>query len=461
MVEGGKDLRIVLIGAGSVSFGLATIGDFMTVGFEPLRGATIVLHDLVENNLRLVGGVFNKALKEASKEATEDGGEIPFKVETTTNPKEALEGANYVVMSIEHGNRMKTWTEDYYVARKFGSKQVYGENGGTGGAFHTWRQVPPMLKIAHTMEDICPDAWLLNYSNPVPRVTWALRKASKIKTVGLCHGIMAGMAALTSILGPKPLDLDWLSAGLNHFYWLIKVNAKKDLTLKSLGNYPEKKVTAGTSLLPDIRERGIIWAEEYERPLVAELIRLYGYLSYPEQSHPAEYIPWADAYCPAVKYDFQGFAKGSQATKDRLDRTLQGKEENIWWVHFSGERAIPIIDEIAHDKKVREIAVNIPNHGAISNLPDDCVVEVPAMVDAKGIHGEKIGAMPQGIAQLLQHEVAVQALVTEAAITGDYNTAIQALSSDGMLPSPAAARAVFDEMFRLQKDLLPQFAKKN
>jgi alpha-galactosidase len=456
MLQGGKDLRIVLIGAGSVSFGLATIGDFMTVGFEPLRGATIVLHDLVENNLRLVGGVFRNALKEA----TEGGDEIPFKVETTTNPKEALEDANYVVMSIEHGNRMKTWSDDYYVPRKHGSKQVYGENGGTGGAFHTWRQFPPMLQIAQMMEDLCPDAWLLNYSNPVPRLTWALNKASKIKTVGLCHGIMAGIAALTTILGPKSMDLDWLSAGLNHFYWLLKVNAKKDLTLKALGHHPEKKVTAGTNLLPDLRERGITWAEENERPLVGELLRLFGYLTYPEQSHPAEYIPWADAYCPSVKYNFQEFARGGQATKDRLDRTLQGKEENIWWVHYSGERAIPIIDEIAHDKKAREIAVNIPNKGKISNLPDDCVVEVPAMVDAKGIHGEKIGPMPQGVAQLLQHEVAVQVLVVDAAITGDYNTAIQALSIDGTLPSPTSARSIFDEMYKLQKDLLPQFSQK-
>ncbi|HMF33976.1 MAG TPA: hypothetical protein VKK79_21305 [Candidatus Lokiarchaeia archaeon] len=456
MAAEGSDLRIVLIGAGSVSFGLSTLGDLMTVGFEALRGSTIVLHDLVEKYLHLTSGV----LKLAMDQAAEEGEEPPFKVESTTDPREALQGANYVVMSIEHGNRMETWTQDYYVPRKYGSKQIYGENGGPGGAFHTWRQVPPMLDICHLMEDVCPDAWMLNYSNPVPRVTWAMSKATKIKTVGLCHGITAGLTSINSILGVPNQEFDWLSAGLNHFYWFIKANAKHDLKLRAMGPHPEKEIAAGDDVLPDIRERGITWAEMEERPLIAELLRTYGYLTYPEQSHPGEYIPWADAYCPSVKYDFKGFAHGGDEKKANLDKTLAGKMDNYWWVHFSNERAIPIIDEITHNTGAREIAVNIPNHGAISNLPDECVVEVPAIVDAQGIHGESIGAMPRGIAQLLQHEVAVQALVVEAALTGDYDTGVQAIMQDDTVPSVAMARAIMDEMLRLQGDLLPQFMQK-
>ena len=105
----------------------------------------------------------------------EEGDPVPYKIEATADPKEALQGANYCVMSIEHGNRVETWKQDYYIPRKHGSKQIYGENGGPGGAFHTWRQVPPMITIEQQMENYCPDAWLLNYSNPVPRVNLGLK----------------------------------------------------------------------------------------------------------------------------------------------------------------------------------------------------------------------------------------------------------------------------------------------
>lgn len=451
-----SDARIVLIGAGSVSFGLSTLGDLMTVGMDQLNGATIVLHDISEVNLKLMTGVFKKAVEEAA----EDEGKPAFKVESTTDPKKALQDANYVVMSIEHGNRMVTWSQDYYVPRKWGSKQIYGENGGPGGAFHTWRQVPPMIKICKTMEDVCPNAYMFNYSNPVPRVTWALRKASKIKSFGLCHGITSGIHGLIEILGTQSPNLDFVSTGLNHFFFIIKCNAKKDFKMPALGSLPEENIKAGTDLLPYIRKRGIIWAEQHEKTFLAEMLRIYGYLTYPSESHPGEYVPWSDSYCPSVKYDFKGFAEGGRKEKERLDRTLKGEESNYWWVKQSGERAIHYICGIEHNTGQYELAVNNQNFGAITNLPDECVIEVPCTVDKNGIHNIKIGKIPNGIAQLCQTQVAIQELVAEAAVTGDHTTAIQALSLDGTVPNPASARGMFAEMLELQKDLLPQFQNK-
>lgn len=453
MSEDRIDSRIVLIGVGSVSFGLSTLGDLMTVGYEKLNGSTIVMHDLNQKNLDLMTGVFNMALDEAS----EDGEPAPYKVESTTDPKEALQDANYVVMSIEHGNRMKTWSQDYYIPRKYGSKQIYGENGGPGGAFHTWRQVPPMIKICRTMEDVCPDAWLFNYSNPLPRVTWSLQRATKIKTVGLCHGIMSGVNGMVSILGTNVSNIDFTSAGLNHFYWIIKASAKTDFTMPKIGDIPEQRVNQGDDLIPAIRKRGIVWAEEREKPFIAELLKMYGYLTYPSQSHPAEYIPWSDSYCPYVKYDFKGYAAGGEKEKEKLQKTLNGELNNYWWVRMSGERAIHIISGLEHDTNQRETAVNVMNNGAITNLRDECIVEVPATVNKDGIHAEKVGPMPDGVAQLLQREVAIQDLVVKAAITGDHETAIQALTLDGTVPNPECARSMFYEMLDLQKDLLPQF----
>ncbi|MHA1734311.1 MAG: family 4 glycosyl hydrolase [Promethearchaeota archaeon] len=445
----------MVIGAGSASFGLKSLGDLMTLGYEELAGSTIVLHDINEDNVRRTAGVLEKAMEEAAA----DGDPVPFRVEATTDQREALDGADYAIMSIEHGNRMKTWMQDYYVPRKFGSSQVYGENGGPGGAFHTWRQVPPMLEICHTMEDLCPHAWLLNYSNPVPRVTWALSRGSKIKTVGLCHGIGSGIAGAVSILGTPSRNFEVTSAGLNHFYWFVKVVAKNDFEMPALGPHPAMKVVAGTDLVPLIRERGVTWAEEQEMPLIAELLRTFGYLTYPGQSHPGEYLHWADALAPSVKYDFKSDAKNSRELKEKLEKTLSGELDNYWWVHASGERAVRIIVGMEHDTGQREPAVNLPNGGAITNLPGGCVVETPATVDGRGIHQERIGDLPRGIAQLCQQQVAIQELVVEAALTGDYNVAVQALTLDPTVPSPTVARAILDEMLRLQGDLLPQFKK--
>ncbi|NMC05373.1 MAG: hypothetical protein GYA24_09185, partial [Candidatus Lokiarchaeota archaeon] len=244
MVTKACDKRIVIVGAGSQSFGLGTLGDLMTIG-QKLSGATAVLLDKSEEMLKLVGGVFKLALDQAS----EDGDPAPFKMEATTDATKALEGANYVVMTIEHGNRLKTWEQDYYVPFRHGCTPIYSENGGPGGAFHTWRQVPPMLEIADIMHDVAKDAVLLNYSNPVPRVTWAINRyvskknpAFPKRNVGLCHGVGSGLHGLSQILGVGEGLLDFTSAGLNHFYFFIKVKAKSAFTIQAMGPYPEKKV---------------------------------------------------------------------------------------------------------------------------------------------------------------------------------------------------------------------------
>lgn len=458
--------RIVLVGAGSTSFGISTIGDLLTVGAEPLAGSTIVLHDIDEPALETTRAVFLRAMAErehgTGSAAGRGTGYAPlFRVESTTDPHRALDGADYVIVSIEHGNRLETWKQDYYVPLRHGSRQVYGENGGTGGAFHTWRQIPPLLRLARLMEQRCPEAWLLNFSNPVPRLARALLRATRVRTVGLCHGIGTGLASLEKILGTPVATLDYTSAGLNHFYWFVRVVAKTGFRVPAMAGQPAMEVTEGTDLLPVLRDRALAWAIEEELPLTAELLRTYGCLGYTEESHPAEYLDWADAYCPAAKYDFKRSAEHAASLKERLAATAAGREDGAWWVHPSGERAVQIIAGLANDTGQHEDAVNVQNDGAIENLPADCVVEVPARVDRKGIHPEKVGPLPLGIAHLLRHEIVVQEAVVEAALSEDYDDAVRALMLDGTLPSPQVARLVLDEMISLQRDLLPPFRRRS
>lgn len=447
--------RIVLIGAGSAEFGLTTLGDLLTAGAETLRGATVVLHDLDESSLDLTTRAFVSAV-DAEKQT--HGGDPAFRVEKTLDLSTALRGASYVVISIENGNRAKTWQQDYYIPIKHGSRQVYGENGGPGGAFHTWRQVGPLLRIARAMEEWCPDAWLLNFSNPLPRLTWALNRATRIKTVGLCHGIASGLRAIERILGTPTSNLEYTSAGLNHIYWFLDVRAKNEFSMPAVDGIPGRKVSPGDNLLEDIRERGQVVARAEELHFLGELLRLYGHLTYASQSHPAEYIPWSDAYCRSVKYNFQELAVKGARIRERLKRTLEGQEEPSWWLRQSGERAVQIISGIEHDTGQHEDAVNMRNGGTITNLPPDCVVETPATVNAKGITQQHIGELPKPIARLLQKQVIVQEAVVEAALTNDYGTALEALILDDTVPNPTVAKNILDEMLELQRGLLPEFA---
>jgi alpha-galactosidase len=449
MAQAARTPRIVLVGAGSTSFGISTIGDLLTVGVDSLAGATIVLHDIDESALQVTRTVFLRALKDRSL----------FRVETTTDPQRALPGADYVIVSIENGNRIQAWEQDYYVPLRHGCRQVYGENGGAGGAFHAWRQIPPLVRLARLMDQLCPEAWLLNFSNPLPRLVWAVLAATRVRTVGLCHGIGTGLVTLEQILGTPLATLDYTSAGLNHFYWFVRVTAKTDFHMPALEAHPETKVSAGTDLLPALRERGLTWALREERPLTAELLRLYGYLGYTEESHPAEYIAWADAFCRSVKYDFKAANQYATSLKERLEATAAGREDNAWWVRPSGERAVHIIAGLQNDTGQHEDAVNVRNDGAIENLPPACVVEVPARIDRMGIHPDKVGRLPSGIAHLLHKEVLVQEAVVEAALSEDYGDALRALILDETMPNPQAARAILDEMMSLQKGLLPPFRR--
>jgi alpha-galactosidase len=198
--------------------------------------------------------------------------------------------------------------------------------------------------------------------------------------------------------------------------------------------------------------------EEMENPFLTELVNIYGHITYPGANHPGEYIPWSLYYTMAGKYDFKADAGHSRQLKQQMQDTVDGKVSNHWWVKQSGERAIPIMIGIEHDTKQHEHAVNIQNDKPyIDRLPVDCTVEIPATVDKNGIHGTTVGRMPRGIEALLVREAALQDLVTEAAVTGDYNCALQALCIDGTVPNPNIARAILDKMLAIQKQYLPQF----
>jgi len=380
---------------------------------------------------------------------------VDFSLEATTSRAEALKGADFLIISIEVGDRFKLWEQDYEVPRKYGNRQVFGENGGPGGLFHSLRIIPPIMDICKDVEKICPNSWVINFSNPMSRICLAIKRkfGSKVKAIGLCHEISFAENYLPEMLNTPFSNLQIKAGGLNHFGILLEVKYKD----------------TGRDAYPDIREKAKAYFDRvrasdeisYGRAdkslaLVMEILRIYNYLPYTYDSHFGEYIQWAWECADHKRirefYDIYKFFCLEQPKQ--LERIVKEKESVSMWLTPSGERAIPIIEGIITDSNHDELSVNIPNEGIIENLPEDLVVECPATVDKNGIHGVKLGEIPSGLAGLMRNQATVQDLTVEAALTGSKQKALEALLADPVVDSASGAEKMLDEILQLQGEYL-------
>jgi alpha-galactosidase len=439
--------RIVLIGAGSANFGLGTLGDILKS--KSLTGSTIVLHDI--NPQALV-----RVEKAACTYIEEKG--YPFAIEATTDRRAALQGANFCIISIEVGNRFELWNQDWHVAQQYGIRQVYGENGGPGGLFHSMRIIPPILEICADIMEICPEAWVFNFSNPMSRIcTTVKRKFQELRLVGLCHEIASLPQHLPKIL-ETPLDnIEFTAGGLNHFSIMLDVRYKDS----GADAYPDvrAKAPAYFAAQPSLMEgyqheldptlplahNGQEWAE---RELFKVFLATFGYLPITTDSHFGEYIQWASEVVDHKGIlDFYRLYQSWCLTMVSDERISGTSEEEGWSV-------VPIIEAIVTGQPRLESAVNILNDGLIENLPAFIAVEVPAIVDGNGVRGVPLGALPKGFAGLLYNQVAVHDLTAEAILTGSRQLALQALLVDPVVHSYRAAEQTLNTMLELQPQWL-------
>lgn len=433
-----RSKRIVLIGAGSAQFGIGTIADILRS--KELEGSAIILHNINPDSLEMVRRACQMAIEETK---------LDFSVEATASRPNALKGADYIIISIEVGDRFKLWEQDYEIPRKYGNKQIYGENGGPGGLFHSLRIIPQMIEICEDIEKICPSAWVFNFSNPMSRICLAVKRKfkGKLKFVGLCHSIYNLVLFLTPILNTPFMNLNVKAGGLNHFGVLLEATYKD----------------TGKDAYPDIRKK----APDYFRTatkvsFIKEIMRVYGYLPYATDSHFGEYVNWAWEWVDAhdIKKDYEGFKKECAESKQELMKIIEGKKHLKSWLKPSGERVIPIIEGIITYSKQYELAVNLPNEeGLIENLPRDLVVEVPGIVDRNGVRGVKLGKLPKGIASIMNVQASVQDLCVEAAIKCSRELALQALLADPVVDSLGSAEKMLNEILQLQQDHLTLFNK--
>lgn len=429
-------VKITLVGAGSSNFGSGTIGDIF--GNKTLYGSEVCLHDI---NAERLGTMLNKA------EAALQKYELDFNLSATTDRKKAFQNADFIIISIEVGDRFKLWEEDWRIPQQYGIQQVYGENGGPGGLFHALRIIPPILEICADALDIAPSAHLFCYSNPMTAITTTVHRAFPgISFTGLCHEIASIERYLPTILDKDFQDMETTAGGLNHFSCLLEARDRK--TGRDL--YPEIMEKAYTFFSSEVgysdiwnhylktgdhafhegsRERAKVsssfeWAD---RKLFKFIMENYKLLPITVDSHFGEYIGWAwDVADHRGIVDFFDYYKTTCTQWLKNDINLD-----------CHERVVPIIEGILTDSNYLEAAVNIPNAGYIEELPEWIAVEVPAHVKKTGVEGKKLGLLPRGFLALLRSYCGVYDLTAEAVLKKSRDYVMQAL-----LANPVVNRAL-------------------
>lgn len=423
--------KITFIGAGSTVFAKNLMGDILS--YPELAGSTISLHDIDETRLRTSVIVANKV--------AETLGAKPV-IEATTDRRAALDGADYAISMIQVGGYKPGTVIDFEIPKKYGLRQTIADTLGIGGIMRGLRTIPVLLDMCHDMEELCPDAYFLQYVNPMAMNCWAIDRATRIKTVGLCHSVQGTAEQLAEDIGVPIEEINFVCAGINHMAFYLHFQRRVGNEVEDL--YP---------LIRKVYDEGR--APEWN--LVRyEMFRRLGYFVTESSEHFSEYTPWfikrdrpdliekfnvpLDEYIRRCEVQIAGWER---MRKDLEDPAM------VVPVHRSHEYGSGIIHSIETGIP-RVINGNVPNQGLISNLPEGCCVEVPCLVDKNGVQPVAIGELPPHLAALMQTNINVQALTVEAALTGKREHIYHA----AMLDPHTSAELDLEQIWNLVDDLI-------
>ncbi|MCD6505290.1 alpha-glucosidase/alpha-galactosidase [Candidatus Poribacteria bacterium] len=421
--------KIVIIGAGSIVFSRGLISDIILN--EKLRGFTVGLCDIDEEALELISALAHRMAEHSNSE---------IEIESSTERRDLLPGANFVIQTIAIGGK-EAWEKDIEIPLKHGVLQTVGDTMGPGGISRALRVIPHTLAICRDMEELCPEAWLINYSNPLTPVCMAAIKGSRIKTIGLCHGLRGTQGALAQFLSVPVERTSVFAAGINHFNWILRFMVNGDNGFDMLR---EKIRSEGT---PD-------WMR-----VTFELFEIYDAIPVPGDRHIVEFLPhYLTSGDMIRRYGFTPMKPYGQS-REYWEEVRRDAESEPFpldkYLRPSGEEAIEIIASMVEGSPRLFDAVNLPNAGLIGNLPEIGVVEVPAVVGWFGVKGVSVGEIPEGIASLIAPRIYEQELIAEAAAKRSYKLALQAMMADPLVPTPQAARRILDELLEAHGDLIP------
>jgi len=437
--------KIAFIGAGSTVFAKNLMGDILS--YPELQNCTLTLHDINQERLHTSEIVAHKIAKQLGINPT---------IESTTDRRRAVDGASYVITMFQVGGYKPSTVIDFAIPQKYGLRQTIADTLGIGGIMRGLRTIPVLLDLCRDMEELCPDATLLQYVNPMVMNCWAISRASKIKTVGLCHSVQGTASQLASDIRVPIEDINYLCAGINHMAFYLKFERKTKDGVEDL--YPRiaeiaKRKDApsrGHAARTDGGTIGLSDAVRYE------MFRRLGYFVTESSEHFSEYVPWF------IKRDRPDLIEEFDIPIDEYIRRCElqiARWEEMRIQMEDPNTTVPVRRSheygsgIIHSMETGELRViygNVPNQNLISNLPQGCCVEVPCVVDKNGVQPVAVGQLPPHLAALMQTNLNVQALTVEAALTGKREHIYHA----AMLDPHTAAELSLEQIWNLVDDLI-------
>ncbi len=419
--------KITLIGAGSTVFAKNLLGDILS--FPELAGSHIALMDINDERLATSSVVAHKV--------AEAVGAKP-EITTHTDRLTALDGADYAINMIQVGGYKPGTEIDFEIPKKYGLRQTIADTLGIGGIMRALRTIPVMLDMCHDMEAVAsPDLTFLNYVNPMCMNTWAVTRATKVKTVGLCHSVQGTAEQLAHDIHVPIDEINYLCAGINHMAFYLKF--ERD----------------GVDLYPQIRDVVTEGRVPDGNRVRYEMLTRLGYFVTESSEHFAEYTPYfirrdrpdlierfkvpLDEYIRRCENQIAGWHKMKAEYESDAPITVKRSHEYGSLIIHSIETGTP-----------RVVYGNVANEGLIDNLPQGCCVELPVLVDKNGLQPTKIGSLPPQLAALMQTNINVQSLTVEAALTGKKEHVYHA----AMFDPHTAAELTLDEIYSMVDELL-------
>ena len=449
-------MKVTIIGGGSYQWAPDLITDLL--GTASLAGLHLVLEDIDPAPLDKMEAVARMADERLGSKAT---------VETTTDQRRALEGADFVVVTISTGG-FESMTVDLDVPARHGICQSVGDSVGPGGINRSLRNIPVLVGIGKDMEQCCPDAWLLNITNPMTALTRAVCRETRVKTVGLCHEVGNFSMDLAIAFGKPHTAVRPVVAGVNHFPVVCELDvdgadgfAMLGEMVGELGGLDALRRGANRSPAEPFTKADFA----HRHVLKLALLERFGALPAAGDRHLAEFLPsilteesgWGEAWGIELTTIAQREKHQAQYVAD-VDAVLSGAGELKTW--DSGELVAPVIDSLVTGD-ARELPLNLPNTGQVPDLPSDVVVESMCVVDGDGMRGRDVARPPAPLAELLRRHAAVQELTVEAAVRGDRELARAAFGLDPLAGRGdwRATDAMVDELLDRTSQWLPHMAR--
>lgn len=456
-------MKIAFLGAGSTVFAKNVLGDIMLT--DSLRDVDIALYDIDEKRLK----ESEIMLKAINRNCNEERAKITSYIDR----KEALRGADFVVNAIQVGGYKPCTVTDFEIPRKYGLKQTIGDTLGVAGIFRALRTIPVMLDFAKDMEEVCPNAWFLNYTNPMGMLTLAMELGTKIKTVGLCHSVQVCAPELLRKLGMPTDNIQYKIAGINHMAWLLEITRNNEDLYPEIKRravegpivkreYSEEIKKMYPQLVNEDKEYTV---DDHDDLVRFEIMKQFGYYVTESSEHNAEYLPYfiKNSHPELIeKYNIplDEYLKRCEVQINAWNMIGKKLVENTDLKHTrSHEYASYIIEAIVTGKPY-VFGGNVLNKGHITNLPKDCCVEVPCVADRSGITPTYVGELPMQLAALNQTNINVQKLTVKAALTKKKEYIYYAAMLDPHTSSELTIeeiRLLVDEMLEAHKEWLPKY----